>query len=175
MDTVFHSAEFNEAFNFLLKIEGKLSNDPVDRGGLTKWGISSKAHPDLDVEKLTLPEAKYIYWERYWLANQCDRLPPPLAYALFDGVVNHRAVTARKLMQDAIGVRIDGVIGEKTCAAAMTAHSKVVLVKFFARRAELYHSIILNDSRQSKFKTGWFRRLFIVQQHILEKCWPWPL
>jgi lysozyme family protein len=95
--------------------------------------------------------------------------------ALFDGVVNHRALAARKIIQLALGVTADGVIGPITAAAAETSDPKPVLARYFAGRANLYHQIIIADSRKSKFARGWFKRLFKVQQFILDECWPYKL
>ena len=33
-----------------------------DSGGVTKWGISKKAYPDIDIERLTQKEAREIYY-----------------------------------------------------------------------------------------------------------------
>jgi lysozyme family protein len=51
------------AIAFVLRMEGgtTVENDPHDPGGMTKFGISHKAFPDLDIANLTLEQAKEIY------------------------------------------------------------------------------------------------------------------
>lgn len=58
--------------DFILKtieFEGGFVNSPSDPGGMTKYGISQKYNPDVDVKNLTVDEAVRIYFERYWLKS----------------------------------------------------------------------------------------------------------
>jgi lysozyme family protein len=57
---------FERALAFTLRWEGGLSQDPDDPGGTTKYGISARAHPEVDVRNLTLEDAKEIYRKEYW-------------------------------------------------------------------------------------------------------------
>jgi hypothetical protein len=79
---------FNEAVEFVLRWEGGYVNDPNDPGGETKYGISKRAHPDLDIKNLTLDEAKNIYYNDYWLKADCDHYFFPANYLMFDTSVN---------------------------------------------------------------------------------------
>ena len=79
---------FDEALKFVLKWEGGYSNDPNDPGGETKYGISKRSYPELDISKLTLKQAKKIYYENYWLKTGCDELPYPFNIVVFDTAVN---------------------------------------------------------------------------------------
>lgn len=73
-------------------------NHPNDPGGETKYGISKRAHPTLDIKNLTLAEACDIYYKDYWLPR-CEGKPMPLAAVLFDIFVNHSYATAKMLTQ----------------------------------------------------------------------------
>ena len=55
--------DFDKALKFVLKWEGGYSNDPNDPGGETKYGISKRSYPELDISKLTLEQAKDIFIE----------------------------------------------------------------------------------------------------------------
>ncbi len=52
---------FEGALKFTLSWKGGLVNDPNDPGGETKYGISKRAYPELDIANLTLEQAKGIY------------------------------------------------------------------------------------------------------------------
>ena len=80
--------DFDKALKFVLKWEGKYSNDPNDLGGETKYGISKRSYPELDISKLTLKQAKEIYYQNYWLKCGCDSLPYPFNICVFDTAVN---------------------------------------------------------------------------------------
>ena len=80
--------DFETALKFVLKWEGGYSNDPNDPGGETKYGISKRSYPELDISKLTLKQAKEIYYQNYWLKIGCDELPYPFNIVVFDTAVN---------------------------------------------------------------------------------------
>lgn len=60
---------YDKAFDYVMELEGILSNHPRDPGGLTAWGITKRDHPDLfaNGRMPTRDEAKRVYVERgYW-------------------------------------------------------------------------------------------------------------
>jgi len=79
---------FNKGFILIIGLEGKETNDPNDPGAETRYGISQRYNPDVDVKNLTLDGAKQIYLERYWIPAGCDDAPYPMDICLFDGAVN---------------------------------------------------------------------------------------
>ncbi|MEJ1496346.1 MAG: glycosyl hydrolase 108 family protein [Candidatus Sedimenticola sp. (ex Thyasira tokunagai)] len=164
---MFNHSIFNQAIEWLFSIEGRHHHQVSgDRGGETKFGISKRTHPDLDIANLTEEQARAIYYDDYWLAYSCHQLPPALGWALFGGVVNHNPRTAIRLMQQSLGVRADGDNGPKTQAAAAAADPTVVLIDYCSRRGQLYHDIAQSNSTQEKFVRGWLKRLFSLQSAI---------
>jgi lysozyme family protein len=141
------SARFGAAFRRMELIEGGFVNDPVDRGGATKYGISlrflvSEGRLDLDedgiadfdldmdgdidvadIKALTPGDARYLYHRCFWTRLDCDMRPAPLGEAMFDQGVNGGLVAARKLLQQAInrvstaGLVVDGAIGPLSLVA----------------------------------------------------------
>jgi lysozyme family protein len=79
---------FEKAMEFLLKWEGGYVNDPRDPGGETKYGISKRSHPNVDIANLTVEQATAIYKRDYWDALNLDALPPCFGIAVFDAAVN---------------------------------------------------------------------------------------
>src|SRR3546814_17365189 len=69
------SAGFDSAVARVFGDEGGFVDDPVDRGGATNFGISSRAHPDVDVASLTREDAVTLCRERYWEPIGGDPLP----------------------------------------------------------------------------------------------------
>ncbi|MEJ1353116.1 MAG: glycosyl hydrolase 108 family protein [Candidatus Sedimenticola sp. (ex Thyasira tokunagai)] len=160
---------FNQAIDWLFSpaIEGREYHQvPGDRGGETKFGISKRAHPDLDIPGLTDDQALAVYHKDYWLQNNCHKLPPALGWALFGGVVNHKPATAIRLLQQSLGVKADGINGPRTQAVAEAADPAITLVDYCSRRARFYHQIVLSDHTQAKFIRGWMKRLFHLQHSI---------
>jgi len=114
--------------------DGAYTNDPVDPGGETKFGISKKAHPTLDIKNLTLAEALVIYYNEYWVVNRCDNYGIALATCIFDTAVNG-------------GIKL---------VKRMTSNDYKELISL---RRQRYLGLIQRNPALSKFKNGWMNRL----------------
>ena len=85
---------FETAMDFVAQWEwghredGALTDDPKDPGGLTKFGVAQRAHPDVDVASLTLSQALEIYHREYWTVLNADSLDLGMAIAAMDSTVN---------------------------------------------------------------------------------------
>jgi lysozyme family protein len=79
---------FDHCVTLILKEEGGYVNHPNDPGGETKYGISKRSHPNVDIKNLTVEQAKEIYRVNYWNRISADKLPPDLALIAFDCAVN---------------------------------------------------------------------------------------
>jgi len=98
-----YNIEFEKAIKFVLKWEGGYSNDPNDSGGETKYGISKKSYPNLDIKNLTIEKAKEIYYRDYWLKANCDKLFSPLNIIVFDTAVNCGRSRANEFLISSLG------------------------------------------------------------------------
>ncbi len=168
---------FDKAVEIILKKEGYLSDDPRDNGGLTKFGISKRAYPNLDIANLTVEQAIDIYRRDYWEAARCDRMPWPVALCVFDSAVNQGVRQATRMMQRALKIPDDGSIGPRTMAASTLAshNPKEFLARFMAARAVHYAGL----SDFPTFGSGWMYRLFAVHHDAISTSnedlkWPSP-
>lgn len=134
-------------------------NDPLDRGGETKFGIARNANPDVNVTTLTWAGAKEIYFKRYWLAGKCDLLPPRVAVLHFDGCVNHGIKRANTFLQAAAGVIQDGVVGPVTIARVKSQNQLVISNSICDQREAFYRRIVAANPSQARFLNGWLRRI----------------
>lgn len=82
------SEHFERAVAFVLRHEGGYTNDNRDPGGETKFGISKRAYPHLDIKGLTEAEARAIYRRDYWEKAGCGLLEWPMSLVVFDTAVN---------------------------------------------------------------------------------------
>lgn len=155
------------AIQFVLAYEGGYVNDPQDPGGETKFGISKKAYPSLNIKDLTLVEAQDIYRRDYWNACECDELPAKWAIAVMDTAVNMGVRKAIRLMQIALDVGADGVVGSQTVAAAHKS-SENALGKFMALRAKEYIDIMDRLPALKGYAFNWMYRLFKLSNIVFE-------
>lgn len=155
---------WNSAFDLLMNIEGGYVDDPNDKGGKTKYGISQKSYPFIDIASLTIDKAKEIYKRDYWDRCKCDFLPDALSVAVFDFAVNSGVKTSIKILQQALGVKADGIIGNQTIGAANRLPLRKVLDDFMWRR--LLYLIKLKDFKY--FGGGWTNRVDKVKKFCEE-------
>ena len=148
---------FERCIEIILAEEGGLVENPKDPGGLTKYGISARAYPHINIRGLTRDDAKAIYKRDYWTPIKGDDLPDGLDLLLLDCAVNQGTGTAIKLLQEAVKEKTDGVLGVLTMDAAKRNPSRAI-AEFCALRAWRYE---INRNEET-FGKGWFRRLFRV-------------
>lgn len=163
------SEAFEVALRFCLKWEGGYVNDPDDPGGETKFGISKRAHPDLDIKALTLEQAGRIYKRDYWDAVGLDSLAegrPMFAAAVFDTAVNMGVLRARKLAQKAAGAMADGVWGPLTRKAFRERSDELLVEMLCFYRRQAYRDIVANRPASGKFLKGWLRRVDELQEFV---------
>jgi lysozyme family protein len=146
---------FDEAFRVVLGIEREYVNDPKDMGGETKFGISKRSYPTLDIPNLTLEEAKEIYRRDFWEKIRGEELPPEVAIQLFDSAVNHGVRPAIKLLQLAVGTEPDGVLGPKTLGSVWRMDEQKVVRGLLVARLE-YYTTLLTWADHGR---GWVRRV----------------
>ena len=111
----------------------------------------------MDIAGLTLGTAQAIYRADYWNAVQGDSLPWPFALLVFDCAVNQGQGIAQRLMQSALGVAVDGVIGPKTIAAAQSS-----TVDHWAAFMTLRRHRYEQSPKYPIFGDGWTNRMFKV-------------
>lgn len=167
---------FLHALAFIHAREGGYVNDPTDKGGETKYGISDKrdglsdgktdvdgdGKPDTRIKDLTEEQAGQIYFRDYWYPSYCSEWPDGISLFVFDSAVQHGAKKAIQLLQDAVGVTADGIVGQKTRTAVASADAEWLLTRCFLRRSRYYADIIKSNASQGKYLNGWFNRLDLL-------------
>lgn len=146
---------FETAVNRVLGNEGGYVWNISDPGGETKWGISKRQYPNLNIKELTKEDAKKIYKQDFWDRIDGDELPEDVAFQVFDAAVNHGIGNAIRMLQRAIGVVDDGHFGPLSHAGVRRlAHVDLVLL-FNAERLNFYTKL----STWPSFGKGWVNRV----------------
>ncbi|MCF0199122.1 MAG: hypothetical protein HUK02_07330 [Bacteroidaceae bacterium] len=167
-------AQFNRIQPFVLQWEGLWVNDPKDAGGETYRGICRKLYPKLQVWKsldalkdsalkrkykgtqAELDEIGDIYYNLYYKTSAADKINNArLALYLYNFAVNAGPVRAKKLLQKAAGVKVDGIVGNGTLGAVNSCAT--IVEKYYAALEAYYRSIGVGNN--AKFLKGWLNRL----------------
>lgn len=159
-------SEFNEdLIQATFVAEGGEADSDNDLGGHTKYGISAKAFPGVDISNLTEQDAislwKSKYWDAYRLSEINNQLLADEIFDMFLNMSNISAATTVQLALNACGCQVvlDGVMGSGsinaannvTPAAWLTAELKVQRVIFYLGRVDA------NPSQLDNFRS-WIRR-----------------
>lgn len=154
---------FEQAFGALISHEGAYVNDSRDPGKETKFGITKRDYPTLDIKNLTLADAKAIYLRDYWGRAQCDKLHPDLAFDVFDAAVNSGVGQAIRWLQRSVGVADDGVVGPLTLAAIQRLDdTSAIRARLSGHRLEFMTKLSIWDV----FGKGWARRVATNLQKV---------
>lgn len=140
-----------------------------DKGGETKFGVAQNYNKNVNVKTLTLEGAKAVYKDAYWKPSRCGDISIPIHLFYFDTVINMGLGRAAKILQEAVGVKADGAIGNVTLTAVNKTINARGLVEAMAKiREARYRAIVAADPSQQKFLNGWLRRNAEVKQAALE-------
>ena len=155
---------FDRALGVVLGHEGGDSDHAADPGGFTRFGISQIAHPSVDVRNLTREGAAAIYRAEYWEPMRCDEYPACVALCVFDSAVNQGRMAAARMLQDAVGAVVDGVIGPKTLIAVHRYPPLQLVRRFQALRAARY----IATGGFATFGRGWINRVIDVTAEAVQ-------
>ena len=114
-------SNFEKCLEIILHHEGGYVNHPKDPGGETNLGVTKRVYEEWggtkDMKDLTVEDVAPIYKKNYWDRVKGDHLPAGLDLCIFDFAVNAGPGRAAKMIQEMIGVTVDGGICPMTLQA----------------------------------------------------------
>jgi lysozyme family protein len=154
---------FEEQVEQVIGLEGRYSNDPNDPGGETIWGITisvarSNGYTG-SMRDMPRDVAIAIYRSEYWNACSCDQMPAKLADMVFKQSVNEGVPKVKRMLQQALGVTVDGNIGPQTIHAANVYQPADELVALFLAECLLAYT---HDAGFPEYGKGWFKRVILT-------------
>lgn len=154
--------KYNKVISIILEHEGGYVNNPNDPGGETKYGISKKSYPNLDIKSLTSEQAKQIYYNDFWVPLKLDNIESErLRLHLFDFAVNAGKSKAIKTLQDVLGRLETGKMENDTIRAANLSTKNVP--KLYAEERIAYYKR-LAKARGDQFLKGWLKRVDDIEK-----------
>lgn len=162
---------FESALTHVLALEGGFVRHPLDPGGATNFGITrqtlsqARGRPASveDVRRLTLDDAASVYRRFYWDAVRGDDFPPGIGLVVFDMAVNSGPVRAVRLLQDALRIPVDGVLGPHTLEAARAANAADVIRTLTRTRLGFLSRL----AAWPVFGRGWRRRVLSTEREAI--------
>ncbi|WP_118855251.1 glycoside hydrolase family 108 protein [Haemophilus haemolyticus] len=153
------SLTFQQIFDRLIGHEGGYVNDPRDPGGETNWGVTKRTAMANgytgNMKTMTRQQAYEIYRRAFWLRYNCEQMPDAVAYQFFDAAVNHGFGNASRMLQRAVGVLDDGIIGKYSLEAINSNPISDTLMVLNGERLNFYTRLKNFD----RFGKGWVNRV----------------
>lgn len=174
---------FSEAIARVLAAEGGYSNDPLDAGGETMFGITARIARAFGysgaMRDMTREQAREVYRARFWTAQQLEQvaaLSREVALELFDTGVNMGTGAAGRMLQRSLNVlnlgggfyaevAVDGRIGAMSVAALREYLSrrgaegeKVLLCALSSLQGAAYIELAEQRPSDERFVYGWLRQ-----------------
>ena len=165
-----------------------MSCDPLDPGGETIFGVSSRWYPEV-VGKLKDPWRTYeekkalataFYYERIWRGRKVGWLPHPICCFVFDFAINTGTKRAVVTLQRVINkycpfeygglgfrkIKVDGIIGKKETIPTTKALLDVSYCNFcrdyLEERIRFYTKLRLFN----KYGRGWVTRVLELRKEF---------
>lgn len=167
-----YGKKFEEAFVEVIGIEGGYVFDKDDKGGETKFGISKRSYPDLDIKNLTLEKAKEIYFKDFWNKStlKLERFAIEIGKEVFDTAVNMGTFRAGEIFQKSLNVmnrnekdfpdlKLDGWLGEESLKGYNLVNKNNLLKCLNGFQFMFYVQIVEKTPVQEKFFNGWLNRV----------------
>lgn len=176
-------ANYNQALNRLLKIEGYYSDHESDPGGETAWGIAKAYWPEYWEDGVPDRDtAKRFYRQEFWSPLRLDEVhDQDVAFEVFDIAVNmgkRRAVSFAQLNHNMVTrgnpIAVDGIIGPQTLQALNTmawadtirwvkSMNGIQYCYYLYRTGQLDSALALFDTTpdpdSQAFFRGWLKRI----------------
>ena len=149
---------------FILSWEGGYANHPADKGGPTNKGVTlstfrqyfGKDKTVEDLKRITSEQWLHIFRKGFWDRCSADRIrSQSVANLIVDWTYHSGPRVSIPRVQKILGVKADGVIGEKTLAAMNSADSLRLFTAVWNARKEHFEKL----PNFSVFGKGWLNRI----------------
>jgi lysozyme family protein len=173
-DLAQHRTRFPACLAIIKEREGgdRFTQTRGDKGGATKYGITRPALARYrgvplaqvtvdDIRNLTEREADLVYERDYWLKNRCDQMPAGVDLCVFDFTVPSGGAIV--VVQDVLGVTVDGAVGPQTLAAIHARQPGELIEAISAARLAYMREL----STWHMFGDGWTNRVEIIRRAAL--------
>jgi len=158
---------FDKIIDKIIEIEGGYVNDPDDPGGETKYGISKRSYPKVNIKKLTKEKAAAIYKKDWWDKLGLDDFDYVLAAKILNHTIHIGIQPGIKCLQRALNCASledsplveDGILGSKTKDVYFELNAytdDTPILTSYASELACYYRFL----NKPKYIKGWLKRAY---------------
>ena len=161
------SISIEEALKFTLKWEGGYTNDPLDPGGPTNFGIIQSRYdeyrrdeklPTQSVKLITKKEYTEIYERYYWDPMRAKWVTAPLGLVLFDTAVNLGVGGATARLQASLKIPVTSRWTQAISDTIHTSDQVAIALNICNLRIAKRYARVRQRADQKRFLRGWLNR-----------------
>lgn len=190
------SDNFSIAHKFTLSWEGGETDDAADRGGFTKFGVSTAFLTDIastqagrdvlermgvilpvnrnTIRNLTESLAASLFRWQMWDVLKLDLIPLRPAVVIYDAAVNSGPRQSVKFAQRGYNACVaygqpldaDGIMGPATRKAMQQADTDKILMAMLDQRERFYNDLVTVKPSQEVFLRGWLNRVDDLRRYV---------
>ncbi len=168
---------FQQAFEWLMKVEGGYSDNPNDPGGATKYGVTLKALREFhhnenlskeDVFNLTLSQAQDFYFNSYWKPLGLEKcISQDVCTILLDQAVNRGVGAVEAQLRQLLDAKISPSFQNQIEILNFyeSERDKVpylmqgFILNFLVLSLKSYSEIVIKHPERIAFLRGWTARV----------------
>jgi len=178
-------AKLETLWPFILSWEGGYVNHPNDKGGPTNRGVTIATFRSVfgnktvaDLKRMTDAQWETIFRKLFWQRCKADEIKDQaVANILVDWAWTSGTVGI-KYAQKALGLKPDGIVGQKTLAALNTVRGRKTIFgtngkaepttfELLWKAREQHFMNIARNPKQKVFLKGWLNRLDSIRENSL--------
>ena len=163
IDEMENDAEFQKILNeYIIPNEGGYSDRNNDRGGKTKYGISSRWYHNEDISNLTRERANAIIYRDFYKWNGLNKLPYQIRGFVVDYGMPTSPLNAIKTVHKVLNLPSNGtIIGQDTLGKLKDFSSydyEKFLNNYKKEMRKYYYNLVNRDNSQQGNLIGWLKR-----------------
>jgi len=171
-------AKATDAINRVIYIEGGFVNNPADKGGPTKYGITQAVYDKFigrkssidEIKNMPIGNAVAIYKKNYWDKIRGDEINSyAVAYAIFDQAVNWGLDKAIKRTQRVLNEPETGTLTNAQLSLLNSVHEQAFIDSYLEFARQAYLLTVASNPAYEQFKDGWLNRVEKIRTYVYSK------
>lgn len=171
-------AKATDAINRVILIEGGFVNNPADKGGPTKYGITQAVYDKFigrsstidEIKNMPIGNAIAIYKKNYWDKIRGDEITSyAKAYAIFDQSVNWGLDKAIKRVQRVLNEPETGTLTNAQLVLLNSIDEQAFVDSYLEFARQAYLLTVASNPAYEQFKDGWLNRVEKIRTYVYSK------